>query len=77
MLFYEHVLSEKKDVVWWQRFWTPLWGIVFDGCRLDRPSHKWIEDVGGWMQGEGGIWGKEGETEEHLFWHRVGRLVKT
>ncbi|KAG1772459.1 hypothetical protein EV702DRAFT_1133990 [Suillus placidus] len=76
ILFYEHVLSERKDVVWWQRFWDPLWVIVFGGCHLDRPSHRWIEDVGGWVQGEGGIWGKEGETEEHLFWHRVGRLVK-
>ncbi|KAG1864942.1 hypothetical protein DFJ58DRAFT_771681 [Suillus subalutaceus] len=76
MLFYEHVLSERKDVVWWQRFWTPLWSFFFDGCCLDRPSHRWIEGVGGWVQGEGGIWGKEGETEEHLSWHRAGRLVK-
>ncbi|KAG1744948.1 uncharacterized protein EDB91DRAFT_1328250 [Suillus paluster] len=66
MLFYEHVLSDRKDVVWWQRFWTPLWSTMFDGCRMDRPSHRWIEDVGGW----------EGETDENLFWHRVGRLVK-
>ncbi|KAG1900512.1 uncharacterized protein F5891DRAFT_1128413 [Suillus fuscotomentosus] len=36
----------------------------------------WGIDVGGWVQGEGGIWGKEGEAGEHLFWHRVGRLVK-
>ncbi|KAG0696368.1 hypothetical protein DFH29DRAFT_836942 [Suillus ampliporus] len=76
VLFYEHVLSDRKDVVWWQRFWTPLWSTVFDGCHLDRPSHRWIEDVGGWVPGEGGIRGKEGEIEEHLFWHRVGRLVK-
>jgi hypothetical protein len=76
ILFYEHVLSEREDVVWWQRFWTPLWSIFLDGCCLDRPSHRWIEDAGGWVEGEGGIWGKEGETEEDLFWHRVGRLVK-
>jgi len=77
VLFYEHVLSDRKDVAWWQRFWTPLWGIVFDGCRLDLPTHQWIEDVGGWVENEGGVWGKEGESEESLFWHRVGRFVKT
>jgi len=76
VLFYEHVLSDRKDVAWWQRFWTPLWSIVFGGCRLDCPAHRWIEDVGGWVQGEGGVWGKEGEPEEHLFWHRVGRYIK-
>lgn len=76
VLFYEHVLNDMEDVARWQRFWAPMWGIVFDGCRLDRPSHRWIEDVGGWAKGEGGVWGKEGESEDSLFWHRVGRLVK-
>ncbi|KAF8216313.1 hypothetical protein K438DRAFT_2007207 [Mycena galopus ATCC 62051] len=84
LLFYEHVLSPRADVAWWQRFWTPLWRLAFDGCCLDRPSHLWIaamEDEGPdgqpinmWSKRE--VWGKEGEPEEHLFWHRVGEFVK-
>lgn len=85
-LFYEHVLSPKKDVAWWQRFWTPIWKIAFDGCRLDRPTHLWVERMGVRVNGnvvsgeevwrEGTLWGKEGEDEDNLFWHRVGRFIK-
>jgi len=35
-LFYEHVLSPREDVAWWQRAWAPIWAVLFDGCRLDR-----------------------------------------
>ncbi|KAF9466807.1 hypothetical protein BDZ94DRAFT_1157451 [Collybia nuda] len=81
LLFYEHVLSPKDDVAWWQTFWTPLWTRFFDGCVLDRPTHIWIDNL---LSGENrnsvwherNIWGKEGEPEENLFWHRVGRFVK-
>ncbi|KAG6908047.1 hypothetical protein DXG01_006409 [Tephrocybe rancida] len=84
LLFYEHVLSPREDVAWWKRFWAPLWKIPFDGCRLDRPSHLFAERmmatakngdrVTMWDSHE--LWGKDGEPEEHLFWHRVGRFVK-
>ncbi|GBE85616.1 predicted protein [Sparassis crispa] len=68
LLFYEHVLSPRDDVAWWQRLWTPLWKRVFGGCCLDRPTHVWIRKMGVWHTGE--VWGKEGEPEEHLFWRR-------
>lgn len=42
VLFYEHVLSPRQDIAWWQRFWTPIWTVAFDGCKLDRPTHLWI-----------------------------------
>ena len=74
LLFYEHVLNPHDDVAWWQRFWTPLWQTAFDGCRLDRPTHLWIEKMPYWETRE--LWGKEGEDVESLFWHRVGRFVK-
>jgi len=74
LLFYEHVLSPHDDVAWWQRFWTPLWKLSFDGCCLDRPTHVWIRKMGIWASGV--VWGKEGEAEESLFWHRVGKFVK-
>ncbi|KAE9385260.1 hypothetical protein BT96DRAFT_868482 [Gymnopus androsaceus JB14] len=83
-LFYEHVLSPRPDVAWWQRFWSPLWQLPFDGCRLDRPTHIWIDkiqtvdshgdQISVWSEQQ--VWGKEGEPDEHLFWHRVGRYVK-
>ncbi|KAH6899514.1 S-adenosyl-L-methionine-dependent methyltransferase [Coprinopsis sp. MPI-PUGE-AT-0042] len=44
-LFYEHVLSHREDVAWWQKFWTPLWSRAFDGCCLDRASHLIIQDL--------------------------------
>ncbi|KAJ7767426.1 hypothetical protein DFH07DRAFT_328086 [Mycena maculata] len=80
LLCYEHVLSPRADVAWWQHFWTPLWRIAFGGCCLNRPTHLWIEaleDKDGksvWNQRE--VWGKDGEPDEHLFWHRVCRFVK-
>ena len=75
LLFYEHVLSPREDVAWWQRFWTPLWKYAMDGCCLDRPTHEWIRQMGGWSKGE--MWGFPNESEEHLWWHRIGRFVKS
>ncbi|KAH9849140.1 hypothetical protein C2E23DRAFT_862178 [Lenzites betulinus] len=74
LLFYEHVLSPRADVARWQRFWTPLWRRAFDGCCLDRPTHVWVARMDLWAEGR--VWGKEGEEEEHLFWHRVGRFIR-
>jgi len=81
LLYYEHVLSSRPDVAWWQRFWAPIWSCVFDGCRMDRPSNIWIRDLnidGGdddvWKEWK--AWRKPGEDEENLFCHSVGRFVK-
>ncbi|KAF5391457.1 hypothetical protein D9757_002050 [Collybiopsis confluens] len=84
VLFYEHVLSPRADVAWWQRFWTPLWSIFLDGCRLDCPTHLYISEMqyrsdsgkSLRMWDEGETWGKPGEAEENLWWHQAGRFVK-
>lgn len=83
-LFYEHVLSHRSDVAWWQRLWTPIWTYGFDGCRLDRPSHLYLRglteidgegrEMSVWR--EGATWGKKDEPEENVFWHQAGRFVK-
>ncbi|KAJ8092664.1 hypothetical protein PM082_006992 [Marasmius tenuissimus] len=83
-IFHEHVLSHRSDVAWWQKFWAPLWCLMFDGCRLDRPSHLWIEgmknmsgngeEVSMWREGES--WSKPGESEENIWWRQQGRFVK-
>lgn len=72
-LYYEHVRSHRKDVAWWQWFWTPLWKLAFDGCCLDRPTDQWLEKVGVWESKD--LWCKDGE-EENLWWHSGGKLVK-
>jgi hypothetical protein len=81
LLFYEHVLSPKSDVAWWQWFWTPLWTRFFDGCKLDRPTHVWIDSLLShdgqesiWRERK--VWGKPDEDEDNLFWHRAGEFIK-
>jgi hypothetical protein len=80
LLFYEHVLSHRSDVAWWQRFWAPLWGAFMDGCRIDRPSHLWLENVsnneGQSIWKEKNMWANEGEDEESLFWHQTGKFIR-
>ena len=83
-LFLEHVLSPREDVAWWQRAWAPIWAVPFGGCRSDRPTHVWVdeltfpEDSGVEMSAwsDRRIWGIEGESEENIFWHQVGKFVK-
>ena len=90
LLYFEHVLSVRDDVAWWQRFWAPVWACVFDGCRMDRPSDIWIRDLK--INGDGGVGGSDDddnatwmewkiydypdEDEENLFCHRLGKFVK-
>ena len=81
LLYFEHVLSSRPDVAWWQRFWAPVWACVFDGCRMDRPTHIWIRDLkvsdkGSDVWKEWEAWDKPGEDEESLLCHCVGRYVK-
>ncbi|KII84799.1 hypothetical protein PLICRDRAFT_57318 [Plicaturopsis crispa FD-325 SS-3] len=74
-LFYEHVLSPRADVAWWQRAWTYVWRIVFDGCRLDLPTDVWFDELESvWAKKE--VWYRKDESEEELFRHAVGRYVK-
>lgn len=74
LLVYEHVLSHRADVAWWQRLWTPLWAYVFDGCHMNRPSLIWAEESGDWEESK--VWGFPGQPEENLFWHQIGMFVK-
>jgi len=80
LLFYEHVLSPRSDVAYWQRVWSPFWSKFFDGCRLDVPTHSIVaaisEDDGSEFWKEKRTWGKADEPEEHLFWHQTGRYIR-
>lgn len=72
-LFYEHVDSPLQRVRWWQRALSPIWAACFDGCTLGLPSHLWIERAGSWSTHD--VWGKEGESNDNMFYHKVGRYV--
>ena len=74
LLYYEHVLSPRHDVAWWQKLWSPLWSLAFDGCRMDRQTDVLIEKVKGWRRCH--VWAKPGEPPESLFFHRLGRYEK-
>jgi hypothetical protein len=82
LLYYEHVQSPISDVAFWQRMWTPIWRRLFDGCRLDVPTHLIIDemmDSDGEKEfwGEKRVWRKEGESETSLFTHRVGCYTRS
>lgn len=73
-LFYEHVRCDPSPtLMWWQTFWTPLWQPII-GCRLDKPTHIYIEKLDLWEKRE--VWGKLPSEEPNLFWHRTGFYVK-
>ena len=73
-LFYEHIRSGRADVQWWQSVWTPFWRLFFDGCSLDRPTHEWIQEVGGWS--ENSLTSPEGNSDKDMFWHVVGWFTR-
>ncbi|KAF5326648.1 hypothetical protein D9619_004741 [Psilocybe cf. subviscida] len=86
-LMYEHVRNKRQDVAWWQHFWTPLWSVVFDGCKLDRDTDVWVKDLQKQVAIDGTMkrasvwrdiemWGVEGDEEDSMLWHSVGRFVK-
>ncbi|KAG6908655.1 hypothetical protein DXG01_003748 [Tephrocybe rancida] len=79
-LFFEHVLNPKADVAWWQRFWAPVWSLIFDGCRLDRPTDTWSEGITDEREesvwDEQAVWSNPGDPEDALLHHRMGRMVK-
>ena len=72
LLFFEHVLCDDKDVAFWQRLWTPLWRSIV-GCCLDRPTHKWIDELDVWTTRE--LSGRPNEPF-HPWWHQIGRYVR-
>jgi len=83
---FEHVRHPHADVAWWQWLWSPLWSVFFDGCRLDCPTDRWIEEMKDvdesgkeiemWMQKDmKGDNDSEG-WEESFLYHIHGALIK-
>ena len=73
-LFYEHVDSPIPVVHMAQRILSPIWAVCFDGCALGLPSHEWIRRADDWAVGD--TWGKEGESQDNMWFHKAGRFVR-
>lgn len=46
--FFEHVASRDERVRKRQDRLNPIWGAMYDGCELDRPTNKWIIESCEW-----------------------------
>ncbi|KZT56544.1 hypothetical protein CALCODRAFT_470990 [Calocera cornea HHB12733] len=71
LLMYEHCLSPVWSSRLIQRFWSPAWSVVWNGCRLDRDTARWVEQVP-WSEKHVG---EEDIPDWHLFYRAVGRYV--
>ncbi|KZO99547.1 hypothetical protein CALVIDRAFT_596128 [Calocera viscosa TUFC12733] len=72
LLMYEHCLSPVWSSRLYQRIWSPIWSLAWNGCRLDRDTPKWVEQVP-WSERYVGK--EEGMPDWHLFYRAVGRYV--
>ena len=90
LLFYEHVRNPRPTVARVQDAFAPFWRRFFDGCvvGLDGVRAVWdaglVERCGERNLGDGKnvwadmkTWDLEGEDKDSLFWHQIGRCVKS
>ena len=54
--------------------WTPGWKFIAAGCCLNRPSGKWVEQIGGWEKVE--LLRPDNESRATMLPHDVGVYVK-
>jgi SAM-dependent methyltransferase len=80
LIYFEHVRSHRPDVAFWQRAWSPIWSIGFDGCQLDIPSdiiiHGMKADDGEEFWKERKAWGLPDEDIENIWWHQLGQYTR-
>ncbi|KAG8682585.1 hypothetical protein FRC08_014872, partial [Ceratobasidium sp. 394] len=59
----------------WQRLFSPIWGLAFDGCRLGQDTVGILLSVGPWSATE--IQDLPGEeAANNMLYHKMGRFVK-
>ncbi|KAJ3143226.1 hypothetical protein HK100_000025 [Physocladia obscura] len=73
LVAFEHVKSKLKEVEWWQRFWEPIWGLLFDSCKLTVDSLDVLQRLE-WIKAEVSI--MEGDIQTNLFVHEHGVFQK-
>ncbi|CAE6427208.1 unnamed protein product [Rhizoctonia solani] len=75
VLWIEHVKSPRAKVSFWQTFFSPIWGLAFDGCRMCQDTVGMLLIATKWR--ETSIWDVPRETQgETLLFHQMGRFVK-
>ncbi|QRW10782.1 methyltransferase domain protein [Ceratobasidium sp. AG-Ba] len=75
MLWCEHVKSPFWKVQLWQRVFSPIWGVVYDGCRLGQDTVSMLLAAGPWSTTE--VEGLPGEEAKgNMLYHKMGRFVK-
>ncbi|KAJ3076972.1 hypothetical protein HDU98_010266 [Podochytrium sp. JEL0797] len=73
LIAFEHVKSKNKETQWWQRFWEPVWSLLFDRCRLTQDSLDILQNFE-WKSAE--VQMKEGDEATSLFVHEQGVFWK-
>lgn len=74
LLLFEHVASTDSITKFFQTLWTPGWKFIAAGCCLNRPSGKWVEQIGGWEKVE--LLRPDNESRATMLPHDVGVYVK-
>ncbi|CAE6498632.1 unnamed protein product [Rhizoctonia solani] len=75
MLWLEHVKSPVAKVSFWQKVFSPIWSLAFDGCRMCQDTVGILLAATKW--GETDMWGMPGkDQEDSLLFHQIGRFVK-
>ncbi|KAI9349162.1 S-adenosyl-L-methionine-dependent methyltransferase [Obelidium mucronatum] len=73
LVVYEHVKSKIKEAESWQRFWEPIWALLFDCCKLTVDSLEIISSLD-WKEKTASI--MEGDDPMDLFVHEHGIFIK-
>ncbi|KAG8680512.1 hypothetical protein FRC09_018178 [Ceratobasidium sp. 395] len=75
VLWCEHIVNPIRKVQLWQRIFSPIWGLVFDGCRLGQDTVGILLSAGPWLATE--IEDLPGEeAKNNTLYHKMGRFVK-
>ncbi|KAH7345671.1 hypothetical protein B0J17DRAFT_640745 [Rhizoctonia solani] len=75
VLWLEHVKSPVAKVSFWQKVFSPIWGLTFDGCRMCQDTVRILLTATKWS--ETYMWDIPGEDQEDsLLFHQIGRFVK-
>ena len=90
LLFYEHVRNPRPTVAQVQDAVAPFWKRFFDGCVVGLDGVRAVWDAG-FLESSSGVkaedgtnmwadmknWDLEGEDKDNVFWHQIGRCVKS
>jgi len=74
LLLFEHVQSDDPSTKFVQNMYMLYWPHLMGGCHMDRPTGKWLAEMGDWKEVD--IYRPAGEKGVEPLGHAMGRLVK-